>query len=159
MGKHPTDDVSEVDSIEREIDVLRRRTEDLLGELERRVETRVDTARRSVERVRSGIGRARELADVPVRQVREHPRVAAGVGAGTLVLVGVGVYFIVWSRRAEDRKLLRRMQRRARAYRALLADPERALAPRGPSVGRRLVGAVLVAAATTLTKRMIARAV
>jgi hypothetical protein len=149
MGDQP-DDVSALDA---EIEGLRRRTEDLLQELERRVETRVDGAKRGVERVKQGITRARELTDVRA-QARSHPRTAAALGAGTLAVAGLGVWFVV-ARRADNRRLLRRVQRRGQAYRALFADPERALGPRGPSLQRRLLTAVVIAAATSLTRRLL----
>jgi hypothetical protein len=155
MGKHPVDDVVEVDAVQREIDVLRQRTEDLIAELERRVETRVDGAKRRVERVKEGLSRAREFGDVPA-QVRAHPRAAAGVGVGTLALAGLGVWWLL-ARRAEERRFVRRVQRRAGAYRDLLANPERALEERGPSLKKRLVGAILIALATSMTKRLIMR--
>jgi hypothetical protein len=155
MGKHPADDVKQIDAVEREIDVLRQRTEDLLAELERRVETRVDGARRGVERVKEGWSRAKELTDVPA-QVRAHPRTAAGLGVGTLALAGFGVWLFL-SRRSDERRLVRRVQRRAGAYRALLADPGRALAERGPSLRKRILGAILIAAATSVTRRLILR--
>src|SRR5262249_31790343 len=78
MGKHPDDDLKkpppgeEVDAVEREIDVLRRRTEDLLAELDVRVETRLDRAKAGVDKVKQGLTRARELADVRA-QARAHP--------------------------------------------------------------------------------------
>jgi hypothetical protein len=149
MGDQPDD----VNALDAEIEVLRRRTEDLLQELERRVETRVDDAKRGVERVKKGLSRARELTDVRA-QARSHPRAAAALGAGTLALAGLGVWLVV-TRRAQNRRLLRRVQRRGQAYRALFADPERALGPRGPSLQRRLITAVLVAAATGLTRRLL----
>jgi hypothetical protein len=143
MGKQPANDVAQIDAVEREIDVLRQRTEELITELERRVESRRDGARRV------------KLELQRLTDVRAHPRAAAGLGAGTLVAVGVGIWFLA-TRRAENRTLARRVRRRAVAYRALLADPERALRPRGPALSKRLLAAVLVAAATTLTKRVFA---
>jgi hypothetical protein len=145
MGKDPIDHVG---AAEREIDVLRQRTEDLLAELERRMETRVD-------RVKQRAARARELVDVP-GQLRAHPTAAAGVGVGTLALAGVGVWWLL-VRRADRRRFVRRVQRRAGAYRALLAHPEHALEERGPRLGRRLLGAILIAAATSVTRRLILR--
>jgi hypothetical protein len=166
MGKHSADDMKqmlksppppeEADAMEREIDVLRQRTEDLIAELERRVNGTVERAKDGVERVKAGIERARELGDVPA-QVRAHPRTAAGIGAGTVALVGFGIWIFV-SRRAEDRRMSNRVRRRAQAYRALLADPERALAAREPSMRRKIITALIITASTQLLKVMVTRA-
>ena len=153
MGDHATDDVNQVDDVEKEIDTLRQRTEDLIAELEHRVGGTLDRAKSGVDRVKAGMVRARELADVPT-QVRAHPRAAAGVGAGTLALLGLGAW-LLFSRRAQDRRMARRFRRRAHAYRELLAHPELALAPRGPSLSQKLITAIAVTAATQLLKRAI----
>jgi hypothetical protein len=156
MGKDPID-VKEIDSVEREIDALRARTEALLAELEQRVSENVERARGRVDRVKSGLRRAREITDVPA-QARAHPRAAAGVGAGTTIAIGLGVWFLV-ARWRHGRQLSTRFRRRASAYRALLADPERALAPRVPSLGRKLLTALLVTLATTVVRRLATKGV
>jgi hypothetical protein len=163
MGNQSTDDVksppphAEVDAAEREIDVLRRRTEDLIGELERRVGGTVDRAKLGVDRIKVSVSRARQMADVPT-QVRAHPAAAATIGAGTISLGGL-ILWRLFLRRAQDRRLPKRLSRRLRAYRALLADPESALTERGPSLRRRLVTALVMTAATTLMRRLVSRSV
>jgi hypothetical protein len=144
MGKQPPDDVNDM---EREIDTLRVRIQDLIGELERRV----DGAKETVARVKSGLERARHVTDLPA----QHPGATAGVGLGALALIGLGVWGL-WRRYAERRRLLPRMKRQAQAYRALVTHPERALATRDPPVGRRLLIAIAITAATTLTRRLLA---
>jgi hypothetical protein len=78
MGKDAIQ-VVDAEALEREIDELRLRAQRLIEELERRVRTRVDRARDTVERV-------------------EHaaPIAAVGLGAGALVAAGAGA---VWAMR------------------------------------------------------------
>ena len=57
-------------------------------------------------------------------------------------------------RLVRERQLSTRIRRRASAYRALLADPQRALAPRGPSLGRKLFTALFIALASTVVRRL-----
>ena len=108
----------------------------------------IGTVKRFVEREVRPVARALEHAvEYPhalVEKMRE------------LGLFGLGVWWLL-ARRADQRRLSRRLQRRAHAYRALLAHPERALAERGPSLRKRLFGAILIAAAASMTKRLILR--
>jgi hypothetical protein len=144
MGQ-ATADVNELDSVEREVEALRLRTQALVAELEERVGERV-------ERAKERLARVRYAADLPAR-AREHPAAAAGVGAGALVAIGVGVYLVV-ERRRRARRPLARLRRQARAYRALVAHPERALGARTPSLRRRLIETVVTTLAGILVRQL-----
>lgn len=142
MGKEP-DDVGEgLVAVEREVDDLRQRTQTLVEELERRLHDRVDRARGAVARVK-------RLVDLPA-QLRANPRTSAGIGVGTLVVAGLGIWFLLERRRRYNRPLAR-VRRRAHAYRQLLADPERVLRKQEP-IGRRLIGAIAVTFATVIVR-------
>jgi hypothetical protein len=148
MGQVP-DDLNEIPGVEAEIDTLRVRTQSIVAELERRLRGRATRARQIVDRARGTIERLRAAGDVRL-QLREHPGIAIGVGTAAAAALGVGIYFIV-TRQLERRKPVNRLRARLAAYRALLADPERALRPREP-LGRRLLAATLIAGATTLVR-------
>jgi hypothetical protein len=144
MGKIPVDDVK-ADAIEREIDTLRQRTQDLIVELEDRV-----------GRVKNRVVHVKELArDVP-SQLRSHAKTVAGVGTGTLAMIGVGVWLLL-RKRNQERRFSNRMLRRARGYRALIADPQRALAAREPALGQKLMAALVITAAATVVRKLIER--
>jgi hypothetical protein len=156
MGQAPTDVTrGEMEAIEREVDELRLRTEALLTELERRLSDQVERAKVTVERARAGVARVRRAIDLRL-QLREHPAAAIGVGLGATALLGVGVY-LVMSRRLAAGRPVERWRRRARAYRALVADPERVLRPQ-PRLLQRLVGAIAMTVTTTLARRLAALA-
>lgn len=141
MGQVP-DDLDEIDAVAAEVDGLRERTQQIVAELERRV-------RQRAARVRDGVARVRRAVDVKA-QVRAHPRIAIGVGSGVVVALGVGIW-IATARALEARKPMNRLRARAQAYRALLADPHRALRKHAP-LGKRLIAAVLIAGATTIVR-------
>ncbi|MDB4967607.1 MAG: hypothetical protein JWN44_3296 [Myxococcales bacterium] len=143
MGQVP-DDVKEIDAVEAEVDTLRDRTQQLVAELERRLRARASQAKHTIERVKHAV-------DVK-EQIRLHPRVMIGVSTAAALALGIGVYVSV-SRMLAARKPMNRLRRRTEAYRALLADPRRALRKKEP-LGKRLLTAVLVAAATTLVKNV-----
>jgi hypothetical protein len=148
MGKDPGHDVKgEQAAVETEIDQLRARTQQLISELERRIQDKVTGTRETVARVRHAV-------DVRA-QLKEHPRAAAGLGAGTLIALGVGAWFLV-ARAREQRRLVPRVQRKALALGAMLRDPERYIARKEP-VGRRVLGAVLVTAATVVIRALAQR--
>ena len=150
MGKAPGDDVSnELQSVEKEVDELRERTQQLIVELERRIQERITGARETVERVKHAV-------DVKA-QLREHPRVAAGVSAATLVAIGVGTWYLVHQMR-ERRRFVPRVTRKARALGAIISDPERHLQKKEP-IGRRILGAVLATAATVIVRAVAQRLV
>lgn len=146
MGQAPDDDLS---AAEREVEELRERTEALVLELERRFGDGLDRARGTIERVK-------RATNVPA-QVRAHPRVAAGVGTGLLLAVGVGLWIGV-SRRREAQRPINRLRRKAGALRALWRDPEAMLAQR-ESLRRRVGGAVLMAFVTVAARALATRAV
>ena len=150
MGKSPTDDVKrqESDALEREIDSLRQRTQDLIAELEHRV----DRVKDRVEAVKDRAMQVKDFAKNVPAQLRAHPKTVAGVSTGTLALAGLGIWLFI-RRRIEERRFSNRMLHRARGYRALLADPHRALHAREP-IGKRLLAAVLVAGATTIVRSL-----
>jgi hypothetical protein len=128
----------------REVDALWRRTEDVVAELMRRVSDGVSQVKSAASRVRA----------LPSR-LTEHRRALIGVGAGVVVAAGLGITFaVVRLRRARRPSAVWR--RRARAYRAILADPERVLRPPVP-IWRKVLGAVLATASTMLVRGAIKR--
>jgi ElaB/YqjD/DUF883 family membrane-anchored ribosome-binding protein len=143
MGQVP-DDLKQITAVEAEVDALRERTQQLVAELERRLRARAARAKDAFERVR-------RLADVRA-QFQAHPVTTIGVSAGVALALGLGVYFIV-SRRREARRPINRLRGRLQAYRALLADPGRALRRRGEEpLAKRLVIAMLMAGATSIVR-------
>jgi ElaB/YqjD/DUF883 family membrane-anchored ribosome-binding protein len=141
MGQVP-DDLSQIPAIEKEVDSLRDRTQQLVAELERRLRARASQAKDAVARVK-------RVADVRT-QIHEHPGIAIAVSSAAAIALGVGVYVVV-ARMLEARKPMNRLRGRVAAYRALLAAPHRALLKREP-IGKRLLAAVLIAGATTIVK-------
>jgi ElaB/YqjD/DUF883 family membrane-anchored ribosome-binding protein len=141
MGQVP-DDLDEIGAVAAEVDGLRERTQSIVVELERRLRARA-------ARVRDGYARVRHAVDVRAH-IAEHPRVAIGIGAVTALALGLAVWLAV-ARAREARRPMNRLRGRMHAYRALLADPERALHPR-PSLGKTLLTAVLVAGATSIVR-------
>jgi hypothetical protein len=135
MGKVPHD--VEVPAIAAEVDTLRERTQAIVGELEQRLRTRVERSRHALERMR-------HVVDIRA-QLREHPALLFSVG---VALLGIGVAVVVWRVRTA-RRPLPRLRARLAAYRALVGNPERVMQP---SLGKRLLGAILIAAATTVTR-------
>jgi hypothetical protein len=142
-----------MEAIEREVDELRLRTEALLTELERRLSDQVERAKVTVERAKAGVARVRRAINLRL-QLREHPTAVITLGLGATALVGVGVYLVVLRRLAAGRPV-ERWRRRARAYRALVADPERVLRPQ-PRLLQRLLGALAVTVTTTIARRLSA---
>ena len=142
MGQVPHDLMEEIPAVEAEVDALRERTQQIVAELERRLRARAAQAKHTIERVK-------RVADVRA-QIHEHPGVTIAVSSAAAVALGVGVYVVV-VRMIERRKPINRLKGRLYAYRALLADPHRALRKREP-LGKRLLAAVLIAGATTIVK-------
>lgn len=106
MTKKSSDDVGELSAVEREIDALRERTEELLGELDERIDDRLGRARTSVRRVRSRIERVRHAVDLPA-QARAHPNIAVAIGVGASLAGGALVYRLLSARAATlQRKLV-----------------------------------------------------
>ena len=104
--------------------------EQIVAELERRVRARAAQAKHAIERVK-------HATDVRA-QIKEHPGVTIAVSSAAAVALGVGVYVAV-ARMLERRKPMNRLKGRLYAYKALLAEPHRALRPREP-LGKRLSG-------------------
>ena len=144
MGQVPDDLNDEIPAVEAEVDALRDRTQQLVAELERRLRARAAKAKDTIARVK-------RVTDVRA-QLHEHPRAAIGISVGASLALGVGVYFVV-ARMIERRKPINRLKSHLYAYKALLADPHRALRKKEP-LGKRLVAAVLIAGATTLVKSL-----
>jgi len=142
MGQVPDDLKNEIPAVEAEVDALRERTQQIVAELERRLRARAAKAKDTFERVKY-------VADVPAR-LREHPGVTVAISSAAAVALGLGVYFVV-ARMVERRKPINRLKGRLHAYRALLAEPHRALRKQEP-IGKRLIAAVLIAGATTIVK-------
>jgi ElaB/YqjD/DUF883 family membrane-anchored ribosome-binding protein len=144
MGQVPDDLNDEIPAVEAEVDTLRDRTQQIVAELERRLRSRAAQAKETIARVK-------RATDVRA-QMKAHPRITIGVSAAASIALGVGVYVVV-VRMLERRKPLNRLKGRLYAYRALLADPHRALHRREP-MGKRLLAAVLIAGATTIVKSL-----
>jgi hypothetical protein len=142
MGQVP-DDVKEITAVETEVDALRERTQKLVAELERRLRARATQAKETLARVRRAV-------DIKA-QIKAHPGIAIGVSAAAATALGVGVYVAVTRALEERRRPMKRLRARAQAYRALLADPHRALRKREP-FGKRLLAAILIAGATTIAR-------
>jgi hypothetical protein len=85
-------------------------------------------------------------------QIKAHPRITVGVSAAATIALGLGVWISI-ARARERRRPLNRLKGRLYAYKALLADPHRALHAREP-IGKRLLAAVLVAGATTIVRSL-----
>jgi ElaB/YqjD/DUF883 family membrane-anchored ribosome-binding protein len=143
MGQVP-DDLKEIEGVEAEVDALRDRTQQIAAELERRLRARAAQAKNALVRVKHAVD-VRE-------QIRLHPRITIGVSSAAAVALGIGVYVAV-SRMLARRKPINKLRGRVHAYRALLADPDRVLRKKEP-IGKRLLTAVLVAAATTIVKNV-----
>lgn len=142
MGQVPDDLKNEIPAVEAEVDALRERTQQIVAELERRLRARAAKAKDTFERVKY-------VADVPSR-LKEHPGVTIAVSSVAAVALGIGVYFVA-ARMIERRKPINRLKGRLYAYKALLAEPHRALYKKEP-IGKRLIAAVLIAGATTIVK-------
>jgi hypothetical protein len=148
MGQVP-DDLKDIPAVAAEVDALRERTQSLVGELERRLRARAARARDLVDRGRGTLERLRHAVDLRA-QLEAHPRAAITVGTATLIALGLGVYFTI-ARRRQMQRPLNRLRSRASAYRALLTEPERVLR-RPPSMGQRVIAAVLIAGASTIVR-------
>ncbi len=142
MGQVPDDVKVAIPAIEAEVDTLRERTQSLVAELERRLRARATQARDTIDRVK-------RVTDVR-GQIAAHPRIAAGAASAAAIALAVGIYVAVARARAR-RKLIPRLKARMHSYRALLAEPHRALLKREP-IGKRLLAAVLIAGATTIVR-------
>ena len=144
MGQVPDDLSEEIPAVEAEVDALRDRTQQIVAELERRLRARASQAKETIAKVK-------RAADVR-RQIAEHPRIAIGVSAAATIALGLGVWIAIARVRAR-RRPLNRLKSHLHGYRALLADPHRALHPREP-IGKRIIAAVLVAGATTIVRSL-----
>lgn len=144
MGQVPDDLKDELPAVEAEIDGLRERTQQIVAELERRLRARAAQAKHTIERVK-------HAADMRA-QIKEHPGVTIVVSSVAAVALGFGVYVVV-VRLIERRKPMNRLKARLYAYKALLAEPYRALRKKEP-LGKRLLAAVLIAGATTIVKSL-----
>jgi ElaB/YqjD/DUF883 family membrane-anchored ribosome-binding protein len=146
MGQVPDDLKDEIPAVEAEVDALRDRTQQIVAELERRLRSRAAQAKTTIERVK-------RATDVRA-QLKAHPGITIGVSSVAAIALGIGVYVTV-ARMLERRKPINRLKGRLYAYKALLADPHRALHQREP-LGKRLLAAVLIAGATTIVKGLSA---
>jgi hypothetical protein len=142
MGQIPDDLKVEIPAVAAEVDALRERTEQIVAELERRLRARAAQAKGT-------FGRIKRATDVRA-QIAAHPRITIAVSSVAALALGFGVWIAV-VRRREARRPMNRLKARARAYRALLAEPHRALHAREP-IGTRVLAAVLIAGATTLVR-------
>jgi ElaB/YqjD/DUF883 family membrane-anchored ribosome-binding protein len=143
MGQ-ASDDVSddELPAVTAEVDALRERTQAIVAELERRLRDGADKAKHTFLRIK-------RAADIKA-QIVEHPGLAIGVSTVAALALGFGVW-VAMARRREARRPINRLKTRLGHYRALLAEPHRALLKQEPIV-KRLVAAVLIAGATTIVR-------
>jgi ElaB/YqjD/DUF883 family membrane-anchored ribosome-binding protein len=148
MGER-ADDVSDISAVAAEVGSLRERTESVVEELEQRLRTHARGVRDVVDRVRDVFERIRRVKAL----VREHPAIAIGVGSVVTIALGLGSYLVV-ARIVEKRKPMNRLRARMGAYRTILAEPHRALRPR-ERLGKRLLKAMLVAGAVTMTRGFV----
>jgi hypothetical protein len=148
MGQ-ASNELNDIPAVAAEVDALRERTQSLVGELERRLRERATRAKALLQRGRGTLARVRHTFDIKA-QLQEHPRIVIGVGAAATLALGIGVYYSVVRWRERQRPLAR-LRTRIRSYRALRAQPERERALQEP-LGKRLLTAVLVAGAVTLTR-------
>jgi hypothetical protein len=95
--------------------------------------------------------KVRRAADVRA-QIKAHPGITIGVSAAATIALGLGVWITI-ARARERRRPLNRLKGRIIAYRALLANPHRALHHHEP-IPKRLLAAVLVAGATTIVRSL-----
>jgi ElaB/YqjD/DUF883 family membrane-anchored ribosome-binding protein len=144
MGQVPDDLNDEIPAVEAEVDALRDRTQKLVAELERRLRARAAQAKNTIERVK-------RATDVKA-QIKAHPRITIGVSSMAAVALALGVWVSV-ARARERNRPMNRLKGRLYAYKALLADPHRALHKKEP-IGKRLLAAVLIAGATTIVKSL-----
>ncbi|HEY7953899.1 MAG TPA: hypothetical protein VII38_01365 [Polyangia bacterium] len=145
MGQATTrHNVKGANAVEREVDELRLRTQSLVEELERRIRSRVDGAKDAVDRIKHAV-------DVKA-QLRENPAIAISIGAGALIAIGLGTWFLI-DRGLKRNRPMARIRRQASALGTLVAHPERALRPREP-LGRRLIGAIVITASTVLVRKL-----
>jgi hypothetical protein len=134
MVQDPQDNLT---ATEAEVTSLRGRTEQVASALWERV-----VSRRA--RLTHNIDEAKELFDVRL-QFQRHPVLVTGGLALLLGGAGLAIALAIRTRRHEQR-WPQRLARRARAYRTILAEPERALRPRQP-LGKQLLSTALLALA------------
>ncbi|HXU70415.1 MAG TPA: hypothetical protein VN947_13855 [Polyangia bacterium] len=142
MGEVPDDLKLAIPAVDAEVEALRERTQSLVAELERRLRMRATQAKETIAKVK-------RVTDVRA-QLAAHPRVTIGVSTVAAIALGFGVYVAV-ARMRERRRLMPRLKARLHAYKALLAEPHRALYKKEP-IGKRLLAAVLIAGATTIVR-------
>ena len=142
MGQVPDDLKGELPAVEAEVDALRERTQQIVAELERRLRARATQAKDTFQRIK-------RVTNIKA-QVRAHPGIAIGASSVAAIALSLGVYVAV-VRMRERRRPLNRLKGRLYAYKALLAEPRRALRIKEP-LGKRLLAAVLIAGATTIVK-------
>lgn len=153
MGTNETV-VSDLMAVKREVEALRERTQSLVQELEQRVHRTVDRAGETVARVRHALELPARMKERMMEQLRSRPTLFLAIGVGVVGASAVLTTLTV-RRRLRARRPLARLRSRLQAYRGLLAAPQLGRPPR--SLGRRLLGMLLVAAATSLTQQALQR--
>ena len=151
MGKAPTHDVKsqQIGEVEREVDELRLRTQELIEELELRLHEKLDSARATAERFKRALDVPAQLRALPGR-VRAHPLPAVGIGLGVALAISGGIFLGVSRRRAAQRPMAR-ARRRVDSWRQGLVHVGGARMRQEP-IARRLLQAVLITAATVLVR-------
>ncbi len=123
----------------------------------RRVSGEIETLRGELGTLVAELDRRRHEALDLGLQVRRHPAVVAVVAGLAAIAVGGLIAFAVRSRRERRRPTVRAREAR-RALARLLEHPER-VASSEPSLPGKVARALAVAAASTLAKRLVERAV
>lgn len=123
----------------------------------RRVSGEIETLRGELGTLVAELDRRRHEALDLGLQVRRHPAVVAVVAGLAAIAVGGLIAFAVRSRRERRRPTVRAREAR-RALARLLEHPERVASPE-PNLPGKVARALAVAAASTLAKRLVERAV
>jgi hypothetical protein len=144
MGQVPDDLSDEIPAVEAEVGALRDRTQQIVAELERRLRARATQAKETFARVK-------RATDVRA-QMKAHPGIAIGVSAAATIALGFGIWITI-ARSRERRRPINRLKGRLFAYKALLANPHRALIKQ-EHLGKRVLAAVLIAGATAIVKSL-----
>jgi hypothetical protein len=119
------------------------------------LEREIDTLRSELGRLVDELDRRRHEAFDLRLQIGKHPVAAGMAAAAVAAAVGGTVAFLVWSRRRRQRPM-ERIRRARSALVRLLDDPDRIA--REPRVAEKMLAAAGTAAASTLVRRVVARA-
>jgi hypothetical protein len=121
----------------------------------RELESEITEIRSRLDRSLAELDRRRhELTDVKL-QLRRHPMVAVAAGVTVLALAG-GVAYAIWAARQRN-KPVSKARRLQHALARMIEEPQK-VAKSEPTVPEKVLGAIGVAAATMLTRKLLERA-